>query len=137
MSSQFNTYSVEYSNQRHDDAYVRFERNRLANRTEESKINVDEWSDILSCAGKYDNTDASRCSQLASFDNPMSIFIHIDAGAINEFSDGTSQDVDDWCGAGVLPTDYDRFDRGIELEISQILVYALYFDECTEESRIA
>ncbi len=37
----------------------------------------------------------------------------------------------DRCGAGVRHADYDAFDSvGAEMELSRIVIYALYYDDC-------
>lgn len=111
MSSQFYRYRLEYSNQRANGAYIRFERNNVdtGDYVLGPTISNNEWigSDFPSCNGAYDSA-ASRCSELAPFDNPMNIVIDIGVGG-------------DWCGEGVRAVDYDAFEAvGVEMEISSI-----------------
>jgi hypothetical protein len=121
ISSQFNRYGVEYSNQRDDGAYIRFERK---NGDKEKKIVVGPkilndqwiWSGFWACDEQKYDADASRCSLLAPFDNEM----HINIGMV----------VNNMCGIGENPADHAIFDRGIEMEIERIDIYALYFDKC-------
>ncbi len=121
MSSRFHKYRLEYSNQRIDGAYIRFERQSTSvDKNDYNKtILSDEWisSGVSVCNGKYD-ADASRCSLLAPFDNPMYIGMNILVGGME-------------CGYNVDASDYDIFDQGVEMEISNIVVSALQFDECS------
>jgi hypothetical protein len=123
MSSQFYRYAVELSNQRQDGAYVRFDRNKVNvdNRVFGTTISSDEWiwSNFSSCNRTYD-ADANQCSFLAPFDNPMNLVIEIYIGGV-------------WCGANVRKSDYNVLDYGVEMEISKIVVSALYFDTCSSE----
>lgn len=115
----FDSYGIEYSNQKHDGAYIKF-------MADDDSIMPNKWSssDFAICDGKYD-ADANRCSMLAPFDSPMNIMIDIVVG-------GGVDPISKWCGAGVSQSDYNILDRddGVELEISRIAVYALTFDEC-------
>ncbi len=126
MSSQFHVYRLEYSNQRHDGAYVRFDRESTVDsddHTYGSNITSNNWiwSNFSSCNGEYD-ADANRCSLLAPFDNPMNIVIDIVVGG----------NVGGWlCATGLRESDYNVFDRGVEIEISKIVVSALNFEHCS------
>jgi hypothetical protein len=125
MSSQFYKYRVEYSNQLDDGAYVRFDREESTDVVTSDNsvfgpiVYSDQWiwSNFPSCNRKYD-ADANRCSLLAPFDNTMNIVIDIVIGG-------------EWCGEGVNSSHYDVLDRGVEMEISSILISGLYFDNCS------
>ena len=118
MSSQFHNYSVELSNQKYDGAYIKFA--PADDHMDDRTIYSEEWlsSGFPPCNNTY-FAEASRCSRLAPFDDRMKIFIRYNVG----HGDG-------WCGASVMPSDYDALDRGVEIEISSIVVSGLYYDEC-------
>jgi hypothetical protein len=116
--SQFNVYSVEYSNLLRDGAYVRFDR-RADNDVDEviygPTIFGDQWQslDVRVCVGQY-HADGNRCSFLAPFDAAMNIYLQLATG--------------DQCWQGGDIVDGDN----VEMEISKIVVSAMYFDECPD-----
>jgi hypothetical protein len=57
---------------------------------------------------------------LAPFDNPLQVSLVVSIGG-------------DSCSANVNESDYDVFDRGVEMEISNVVVFALQFDECDSD----
>lgn len=126
MSSQFHIYGVEISNQRHDGAYIQFYRKSTVDTNDSitygPKISNNQWiwSQFYGCNDKYD-PDAKKCSLLAPFDNPMQVWLRLLIG-------------DTWCDDGVNESDYDAFDHGVEMEIADVVVYALQFDECHSDS---
>lgn len=109
ISGNFLTYGVEYSN-RMNDVYIQFYV-QMANCTIRygPKLRNTWISEVPSCNNTFTD-EAARCSYLAPFDNTMKLIMNIAVGG-------------DWGGKNVLPSDYDAFDAGVEMEVSSVIVY--------------
>jgi hypothetical protein len=113
ISTQFYTYGVEYSNHI-DDEYVKFYIRAPNGQVQNGpKLNKDVWiwTDFPPCNYQY-TAEAARCSYLAPFDNRMNLIMNIAVGG-------------DWGNCcGVTPADYNAFDNGVEMEISDVTIYS-------------